>query len=73
MQYRVYGTVKVHVTVTVDADDRDSAIEAAYEEFGGLSGYCGNGGTDQIVGVNNQNVSLEVGDDFGDFTEADPA
>jgi len=71
MKFKVYGTVKVGVTVTVDADDEESAIEAAYEEFGGLSGYIGNGGSDQLVGVHNPNVSLDVGEDEGDFIEAE--
>jgi hypothetical protein len=73
MKYKVYGTVKVGVEVTVDADDEESAIDAAYEEFGGLSGYCGNGGTNQLVGVNNPSVALDVGEDPGDFTEVEPA
>lgn len=72
MKYNVYGSVKVWVTIEVEADDAEHAIEVAYDEFGGLSGYAGNGGLDKLVGTNDRNVSLDVGDSDADFTEAEP-
>lgn len=72
MKFKVYGTVRVHMTVEVEAEDAEGAIEAA-EEFGGLTGYCGNGGNDKLVGTAERNVSLDVGDEYAEFTEAEPA
>ena len=71
-KYRVYGWAKVSVVMTVEADTEEGAIEAAHEEFPGLSGYCGNGGIDKLVGVNDESVSLSPDDDF-EFIEAEAA
>lgn len=73
MKFNVYGSVKVWVTIEVEADDEQHAIEVAKNEFGGLTGYAGNGGMGKLVGTSESNVTLDVGDDYGDFTEAEPA
>jgi hypothetical protein len=72
MKFTVYGSVPVSVCMTVEADTEEAAIEAAYEEFPGLSGYVGNGGTDQLVGVCDRRVSLDAGGE-PEFTDAEPA
>jgi hypothetical protein len=58
--FKVYGTVRVGVTITVEAADEQEAYKEADQLFPGLTHYVGNGGTDQIVGVNDSNVSLDV-------------
>lgn len=60
--YRVYGNVNVGVTIEVQADNEEQAIEKADLEFDQLEAYTGNGGHDKIVGTSQDNVSLEVGD-----------
>jgi hypothetical protein len=72
VKYRVYGSVSVGVTIKVEAESEEAAIEAAYSEFPGLSGYCGNGGTDKLVGVYDSAVSLDAGYSEVEFTEAEP-
>lgn len=52
MKYVVKGYVKLLVEVTVEAENEEEAIEKAYDNIGSLDCYCGNGGTDKIVGVN---------------------
>ena len=72
MKFNVYGTVYVAVTVTVEADNADDAIDKAYDECSGLSGYVGNGGSDKLVGTNNSSVSLDAGESEAYFTDAEP-
>jgi hypothetical protein len=72
-QWRVYGYVPVDVVMVVEAEDAESAIAAAYEQFPGLSNYAGNGSTDQLVGVHDRSVSLDAGYGEPNFSEADPA
>lgn len=72
MKFVVYGTVQVGVTIEVEAEDKDDAIEVASNEFGGLTGYAGNGGMGKLVGTTQKGVTLDAGDDYGDFTEAEP-
>lgn len=72
MKYRVYGSVPVSVTITVEAESEEAAIEAAYNEFPGLTSYCGNGGIDQLVGVYDDAVSLGACGAESEFTEAEP-
>jgi hypothetical protein len=73
MKFNVYGTVRVQVVVEVEAEDEQHAMEVAQGEFDGLTGYAGNGGMDKLVGTSQRNVSLDVGDFYGEFTEAEPA
>lgn len=73
MKYEVYGTIKVHVTFTVDAENEESAIEKAMDECDGLTAYAGNGGMDKIVGTSDSRVSLAVEDEYAEFTSAEPA
>lgn len=69
MKYTVYGTVHAQVSIKVDAANKDEAIEKAYEEFGGITSYCGNGGNDKLIGVSGSDESIEA-DGEVEFTEA---
>lgn len=60
MKYRVIGTIQVSVGITVEAENEDDAIQKAYEEFGGVTGYCGNGGTDKLIGVDGDTEWIEA-------------
>lgn len=72
-KWKVYGTARVGVTVTVEAETAEEAIDAAYDEFNGLTGYAGNGGTGKLVGTSSSNVSLDANGGETEFTEADEA
>ena len=71
MKFKVLGTQSVSVYIEVEADDEESAIDAAYNIFGGLTGYVGNGGTGKLVGTSLREVDLEPNDDLK-FEEAEP-
>lgn len=71
MEYDVHGTVEVVVTVTVEAENGEEAIEKAQKCFGGIQSYCGNGGIDKLIGVSGSNESIELDGnvEFDDWTE----
>lgn len=71
MKYDVHGSATVVVTVTVEAENGEEAIEKAQEAFGGLHSYCGNGGVDKLIGVGGSNESIELAGEpeFDDYTE----
>ncbi|MFW6008728.1 MAG: hypothetical protein ACOCP8_05610 [archaeon] len=56
-KFKVNFEVKVYGTMEVEAENYEEAIEKVEEET--LESYGGNGGIDQIVGVNNSDISLE--------------
>lgn len=70
MIYDVHGSATVVVTVTVEAESGEEAIEKARKFFGGMRFYCGNGGV-KLIGVTNDNESIELDGepDFDDYTE----
>jgi len=70
MKYRVIGNLQVSVGITVEAESEGEAIEKAYEEFGGVYDYCGNGGTDKLIGVDGYNEWIEA-DGVVEFTGAE--
>lgn len=49
-KYNVTFSYVVHHTLEVEAESEDEALDLGYEEAG-LTGFCGNGGTDRLVGV----------------------
>ena len=51
-KYTVTGYANVVVEVTVEAENEEEAIEKAYGNVG-IDNYCGNGGTDKLIGVCN--------------------
>lgn len=60
MKHRVIGNIQVSVGIIVEAENEDEAIQNAYEEFGGVNGYCGNGGTDKLIGVDGDTEWIEA-------------
>lgn len=73
-KWNVYGSVKIGLTMTIDADSEEEAIEKASEEFEGLQNLVGNGGTNKIVGTDDENTSLEADGwepEFDSATSAD--
>lgn len=54
--------VPVFITVEVEGEDRDDAVEKAGEFFC-LDSYVGNGGNDKLVGTADDNVSITAGDE----------
>ena len=51
-KYTVTGYANVVVEVTVVAENEEEAIEKAYQNVS-IDNYCGNGGTDKLIGVRN--------------------
>lgn len=69
MEYRVYGHATVTVSTLVEADSEEEAIEKANQEFGGIASYCGNGGTDKLIGVEGEYDTIET-DESVEFDDA---
>ena len=69
MEYRVYGHTTVTVSTLVEANSEEEAIEKANQEFGGIHSYCGNGGTDKLIGVDGEYDTIEA-DDSVEFDDA---
>jgi transcription elongation factor Elf1 len=63
-KFKVYGNVNVVVTKEVWANSPEEAMEKAQERLSGLTAYCGNGGYDKLVGVENSDESVDVFDDI---------
>ena len=59
-RYRVFGHTTVNVTIEVDANSEDEAYAAAMEECGCLTAFCGNGGTDKLIGVDGSDESVDI-------------
>lgn len=63
-KYHVYTDVIVSVGIEVVVPDSDSdselvaAFKKAQEKFGGLQGYCGNGGVNKLIGVQGRTESI---------------
>ena len=70
-KYRVEGTTVVTVRKEVWANSEEEALEKAREQLSELNEYCGNGGCDSLVGVENEGESVTVFDsiDYDDVTE----
>ena len=49
-KYTVTGYANVVVEVTVEAENKEEAIEKAYDNVS-IGNYCGNGGIDKLIGV----------------------
>lgn len=49
--YLVEGTAQVLVSIEVEAESQDEAIEVAYDMQIDLDSYCGNGGMNKLVGT----------------------
>lgn len=60
--YRVEIPYLVYVSAYVEAENEEDAIDAAFNEGAGLTGYCGNGGSGKLVGVYGENLFVEAAD-----------
>ena len=49
-KYIVTGYTRVIVEVVVEAENKEDAIEKAYDNVS-IDSYCGNGGSDKLIGV----------------------
>lgn len=56
--YEVTGTFEITVKKRVLANSPEEALEKAKETFGGIHEYCGNGGDDKLIGVENSSESV---------------
>lgn len=63
-KFKVSGNVNVVVTKEVWANNADEAMEKASERLSCLTAYCGNGGWDKLVGVENHDESVDIFDDI---------
>ena len=59
-KYRVYGTTTVSVVKEVWANSEDEAYDKAYRQLDSLTVYCGNGGYDKLVGVEEDGEEEEL-------------
>jgi hypothetical protein len=63
-KFKVWGKVICFVSKEVDAENPEDAVEKAYEKFGGVGSYVGNGGWNKLIGVTGQDESIEAGDEI---------
>lgn len=69
--FQVLGEVKIYVTMDVEADSREEAIDMAQDQFV-LRDYCGNGRSGgAIVGVNDERVTITADNCEAAFTDAE--
>lgn len=64
--WNVYGSVPIGVTMRVEAETKEEAIEKAHEQFPGMTNYAGNGGVDRLVGVHDGDCSIDA--EYGEPT-----
>jgi hypothetical protein len=63
-KYRVCGTTTVAVYKEVWANNEDEAYDKAWSKLTGLTAFCGNGGTDKLVGVYDSDASVAADDNI---------
>lgn len=59
-KYTVFGHTEITVSTVVEANSIEEAIEKAEERFKGISSFCGNGGTDKLIGVNGEDDTISA-------------
>lgn len=72
-KYIVSGKVTAFISVKIEAENEEEAIEKAYEECPGPMNFVGNGGCDKLIGVrdtDSANVSI-ASDDEVEYTEVE--
>lgn len=72
-KYLVTGKVAAFISVELEAENEEEAIEKAYEECSGPTNFIGNGGYDKLIGVcdtDNADVSIAC-DDEVEYTEVE--
>lgn len=70
IKYRVCGTTTVTVYKEIWAEDEDEAIDKAYDELSSLTAFCGNGGTDKLIGVYGYDESVAA-DDYIEWNDTE--
>ena len=63
-KYSIRGTTVVTVTKEVWANSEEEAYEKASCHLNCLTAFCGNGGTDKLVGVYEDDESVSADDDI---------
>ncbi len=72
MRFRVHGIVTVPVSIDVQADSSEDAIEEAYQNWPSIEGYAGNGAiSGKLVGTAEEGVWVWGSDDEPTFSEAE--
>ena len=61
-KYSVRGTTVVTVTKEVWAASEDEAYDKAWRKLDSLTAFCGNGGTDKLIGVYGSDESVAADD-----------
>lgn len=72
-KYIVLGEVTAYISVELEAESKEEALEMAYEECSGLMNFVGNGGTDKLIGVcdtDSATVSINCDEEI-EYTEAE--
>ena len=64
MRYRVFGHTTVTVTVEVTADSEADAYETALNDLNSLTAYAGNGGMDQLIGVDSEEQTVHADEEI---------
>lgn len=59
-KYAVHGVVEVEVIKEVWAHNEDEAYEKAANQLTSLTEYCGNGGDDKLIGVEESGESVST-------------
>lgn len=63
-KYSVRGTTVVTVIKEVWASNEDEAYDKAWRELTSLTVFCGNGGTDKLIGVYGSDESVAADDNI---------
>lgn len=63
-KYSVRGTTVVTVIKEVWAASEEEAYDKAWRELTGLTAFCGNGGTDKLIGVYGSDESVAADDNI---------
>lgn len=72
-KYIVSGEVTAYISVELEAESKEEALEMAYEECSGPMNFVGNGGTDKLIGVcdtDSATVSINCDEEI-EYTEAE--
>lgn len=72
-KYIVSGEVTAYISVELEAESKEEALEMAYEECSGPLNFVGNGGTDKLIGVcdtDSATVSINCDEEI-EYTEAE--
>lgn len=70
-KYSVRGTTVVTVTKEVWANSEEEAYDKAWRQLSCLTAFCGNGGTDKLIGVyeSDESVSADDNIEYDDIEE----